>query len=230
MNVTPLRQSARSIGNWRQLPFFNNGQFTAVCWRLRAETRPILPVAGNILRAFDLTRRSRVRVVIVGQAPYPDPQCATGLAFAAPNTVGRPETLDRIFGKVPPMRQTKQDLLHWATRGVLLLNTTLTVPEGLGRGKYNEHDRIGWSFLVRQTIDSLVCRNDVFFMFFGVRAREMDIIPPNLSSNRMILTNHPVGGPPKSKKWSCFESFSSSDPFVKANQFFQSLRQRPIAW
>ena len=232
MNVTPLVQSVGKIGSWRELPFFNNGQFGAVCERLAAETRPILPAAENILRAFELTPRLKVRVVIVGQSPYSDPRHVTGLAFAAPNNVGIPDTLDRVFGNVYQNRRKNrnQELSHWTAQGVLLLNTTLTVPRGLERGEYNEHDRIGWSFLIRQTIESLICKNDVFFMFFGVRAREMDIIPPNLSSNRMILTNHPVGGPPTPKKWSDFESFSSSDPFVKANQFFQSLSRRQIIW
>ena len=233
MNVTPLRNSVGRIGNWSQLPFFNDGKFDVVCARLAAESRLVLPAPRRILRAFELTPRSKVRVVIVGQAPYSNPQHVTGLAFAAPNNIAAPDALSHILDKVPPDRQRNQDLLHWAAQGVLLLNTTLTIPADLPSGQYNEHDRIGWSFLIRQTIESLMCRKDVFFIFFGVKTRDMDIIPSNLSSNRMILVGHPTnrGTPPKSCIWSRFESFIDSDPFNEANNFlrrFSSLK--PIIW
>ena len=247
MNVTPLRQSARRIGNWERLPFFNNGQFTAVCWRLRAETRPVLPAAGNILRAFKLTRPEDVRVVIVGQDPYPhwNPRLAaglaTGLAFAVPDcTVVLPSSLSNILGKIPNF-QTGQNLEHWAEQGVLLLNAILTIPvdvvKGTQKGKIAGHKSFGWSDLIKDVTTGLTDRRsaffkkDVVFMFFGSVVRDMDIIPPNLPNRRKIRAGHPShpGTKPQSPGW---VTFKAAKPFAQVNSFFRQLspQKPPIAW
>ena len=233
MNVTPLEQSVGRIGNWSQLPFFNNGQYNAVRAHLANETRPVIPDAGDILRAFELTHKSNVRVVIVGQDPYPNysPQLATGLAFAVPSSTNPlPPSLDEIFSELPSSRQPNPNLENWAKCGVLLLNNTLTIPVDVSPSpqESKKHKRIGWSFLVRQAIESLANRNDVFFMFFGTRSRKMDIIPPNLSPDQMIRTGHPSR--PHVTTRAPWVSFKGSDPFTKANQFFQSISQPLIVW
>ena len=241
MNVIPLLQSVGRIGNWIQLPFFGNGQFLAVCGRLAGETCPVLPAPDRILRPFELTQPENVRVVIVGQDPYPDwnPQLATGLAtglaFAVPpGTAPLPSSLDKIFKKLPSAPQTHPNLEHWARSGVLLLNTTLTIPVDMNsnppKGVGNAHMRFGWSFLIRQVVESLVHKKDVFFMFLGVLPRDMDIIPPNLPPDRMIRVSHPADrGRPPTPPWI---PFRLSFPFTRADNFFQQLSppQQPIAW
>ena len=253
MNVTPLEQSVGRIGKWSQLSFFNNERFTSVCRRLRNETRPVLPAAGNILRAFELTRPEYVRVVIVGQDPYPhwNPRLAaglaTGLAFAVPNcTVKLPSSLSNILGKIPYFR-TGQNLEHWAGQGVLLLNTTLTIPvdivdgsqKGISKGK-KSHRRLGWKFLIKNVLDNLESnRDDMFFIFFGSLARKTtvdgsSIIPSNLLGQRatqVIRTGHP-SRPGTRPDDPCWKTFKESDPFTDADNFFRqpSLQQQPIAW
>ena len=163
MDVTPLQESVERIGNWRELPFFNNGQFDTVCERLAAESRPALPAAGNILRAFKLTRPEDVRVVIVGQDPYPNlcPRLATGLAFAVPDcTVTLPPSLKRIFDKIPNHR-TGPNLEYWAAQGVLLVNTILTVPENFShmsessKENYRNSISIDWHPLIEDVLAAL---------------------------------------------------------------------------
>ncbi len=248
MNVIPLQQSLGRIGSWRKLPFFSSsGQFGAICASLATMSRPVLPEAGKILRPFELTQMETVRVVIVGQDPYPNwnPRLgigrATGLAFAVPDyTVTLPPSLRNIFAEIPNYR-TGQNLEYWAGQGVLLVNTISAVPENFlqmskkERKEYRES--IGWHFLIRDVLNALVRRNNVFFMFFGVLARDMGIVPPTLRPqqnslpNRVIGTSHP-SRPNRKPKEPAWIAFKKSNPFLKANAFFQgrSRRQPPISW
>lgn len=253
MNVTPLRNSVGRIGTWIQLPFFrHNGPFDDICARLTDERRPILPAGGNILRAFELTRREDVRVVIIGQDPYPNwnPRLAaglaTGLAFAVPDcTVTLPTSLERIFDKIPNHR-TGPNLEYWAAQGVLLLNTILTIPvdtvngsqKGVNEGERSHRD-FGWESLIGDALADLTHSNDVFFMFFGVSARDKKIIPQNLlnqlsqvnqATSQVIGVSHPSDrGRLPNPPW---VPFSTSSPFTQANNFFQGLNPQypPIIW
>lgn len=246
MDVTPLRNSFEEIGDWSELPFFrNNGPFDRICDHLANEPRPILPAAGNILRAFELTPRSQVRVVIVGQDPYPDwnPRLArglaTGLAFAVPDcTVTLPSSLEYILAETPNFR-TGQNLEYWAAQGGLLVNTILTVPENFSQMSDQEkcayRNCIGWHLLIEDVLDDMARnRSDVFFMFFGTLARNMGIIPQNLlpqqnmSPARVIGTGHPSR--PHIKPNDPWVAFKGSDPFAEANKFFQSMSKPPIVW
>ena len=233
MNVTPLRNSVGRIGTWIQLPFFRrNGPFDDICARLADEQQPIIPAGGNILRAFELTRSEDVRVVIVGQEPYPhwnsrlEKGLATGLAFAVPDcTVALPKSLVNIFRNTPnfPNFRTGQNLEYWAAQGVLLLNLTLTIPvynnKGLRAGEKDGHRYLRWRRLINDVVGRLANKQNVFFMLFGSRARDIRGIPPR----RMSSTVHP-------SKDAFVIPNSSLNPFVQADLFFQRLREPPINW
>ena len=88
MNVAPLQQSLTRIVAWRNLPFFKNGQFNEVCRELAQERRRVFPTACNILRAYELVQPSDVRVVILGQDPYPQLACATKSVVSPRRAVG----------------------------------------------------------------------------------------------------------------------------------------------
>lgn len=196
MNATPLRRSVRNIGDWRHLPFFSNGQFDDVCQKLAQQTRPVFPTAGNILRAYASVRPCDVRVVILGQDPYPQACRATGLAFAI--SVGQMPlrgSLPNIFARVlndPGIPTVPSnylnahcDLTGWAQQGVLLLNTALTVPLN-APGK---HGRIGWSPLISQTLGCLAPRSDIAWLLCGFRAKER---VRRLSIQGLVIkTGHP---------------------------------------
>ena len=223
MDVTPLRQSVGNIGAWADLPFFNNGQFCKVCERLTEEGRPVWPEAGNILRAFELVQPCHVRVVLLGQDPYPQRERATGLAFAVP--VGQmpergslPNIRDKLLADGNVENANQVDFNHicnlegWARQGVLLLNTALTVPEDQSGG----HGGIGWSPLITQTLRWLAPRSDIAWFLCGYEAKRR--VPGNLCPMALVIrTGHP------SRK----HLFDACRPFSRINEF---LGNRRIDW
>ena len=196
MSVAPLRQSPTRIGAWRNLPFFNNHQFNNVCQKFAQETRPVFPTAGNILRAYEMVQPCDVRVVILGQDPYPQQDRATGLAFAVPvGQMPRRGSLPNIFKRVlndpriPTVSwhylATHCCLTGWARQGVLLLNTALTVPLDTPGG----HGGIGWSPLISQTLRLLAPRSDIAWLLCGYRAKRR---VSRLSMQGLVIkTGHP---------------------------------------
>lgn len=212
MNVIPLQNSVANIGAWNRLPFFHNGQFTRVCRCLSHETRTVWPAPGDILKAFQLVQPCDVRVVMLGQDPYPQPNLATGLAFAVPSsTATLPRSLANIFdklrGDVGQFNATG-DLTHWATQGVLLLNAALTAPDG--------HRGIGWSPMIRQALACLAPRADIAWFACGCRAKQR--LPRTRSRQALtIATGHP----------SRAHLFNANRPFSRINEY---LGRRSINW
>ena len=116
--------------------------------KLEAEGKKILPVANERFQAFELTPIESVKVLILGQDPYHGRNQAHGLSFSVKKTVPLPPSLKNIFKEMSedldcPIPQTG-DLTSWAKQGVLLLNTILTVGEGLPLS----HKDLGWQEVV----------------------------------------------------------------------------------
>ncbi|MHA1796588.1 MAG: uracil-DNA glycosylase, partial [Promethearchaeota archaeon] len=130
---------------WKQkLPFFSSSKYREIEKFLENERRSgkkILPAPENIFNAFKFTPFDQVRVVILGQDPYPNIEHAHGLAFSIPRTTTNlPPTLKNIFKELWAdlgIKAQHGNLEHWAQEGVLLLNTALTVEQG----KSNSHQR-----------------------------------------------------------------------------------------
>lgn len=223
MNVEPLKQSVDEIGDWKDLQFFCNGEFEAVCDTLSNDERTIVPAAGNVLRAFRLVQPHNVRVVILGQDPYPNPpDHAIGLAFGVPvGTDPLPPSLRNIFAKVKvefevPAETAARlkencELTGWAAQGVLLLNTVLTVTEKCP----NAHKDIGWGSLIKQATELLARRTDIAWLTFGNQAREH--LPGNIQNQEMVVqSRHPARSLPQACRL-----FSRID---------ELLGERPIDW
>ncbi|MFN3938863.1 MAG: uracil-DNA glycosylase, partial [Gemmobacter sp.] len=136
---------------WADLPFFSR-DWPTVSARLRAEPRMWLPGPDRLFRALDLCPPDRVRVVILGQDPYPNPAHAMGLAFSVPpGTRTLPRSLANILKELSTDLQVVRkdgDLSGWARQGVLLLNPVLSVPQGESHG----HRGIGWQPLAREVL------------------------------------------------------------------------------
>lgn len=191
-----LEQSVNRIGPWADLPFFSNGQFARVCARLESENWPVWPAPGDVLRAYEFVPPCAVRVVVLGQDPYPQPGRATGLAFAVPNGQTPPRgSLPNIFEelrsdpRIPRMTTrdpaANSELTGWARQGVLLLNTILTVPEDQPGG----HGSIGWSPLLSQTLRLLAPRPDIAWLLCGYRAKRR--VGRMCLHGGVIATGHP---------------------------------------
>ena len=216
MNVTPLQQSVSSLGVWSSLPFFTGGQFAHVCQRLSQITHPVWPRAGAVFMALQRVQPCDVRVVMLGQDPYPQPGLATGLAFAVPIAqTSLPRSLSNILNEVRTNIghvTTTSDLTWWARQGVLLLNSSLTVPAG----QSGKHLGLGWSPLIRQVLACLAPRPDIAWFMCGYHAKQR--LPAMVNPRALVITT----GHPSRR-----HLFNANRPFSRINQF---LGSQSINW
>jgi uracil-DNA glycosylase len=205
---------------WADLPFFEDS-LPAIRDALAAETRPVLPPENQVFAALNACPPDDVRVVILGQDPYPTPGHAHGLAFSvAPDVAPLPRSLGNIFrelrddlGSAPP----NGDLRFWAGQGVLLLNDVLTVPAGVPRG----HRRLGWQKLVPEVLDTLSDRPRAIILW-GNDARAY--------ADRLQNHGHFVLQSPHPSPLSAMRGFFGSRPFSKVNAWLREQGQQPINW
>ncbi|MER6776751.1 MULTISPECIES: uracil-DNA glycosylase [unclassified Streptomyces] len=191
---------------------------------LRAEIaagRTYLPAGANVLRAFQQPF-DEVRVLIVGQDPYPTPGHAMGLSFSvAPEVSPWPPSLDNIFRElhadlgVP--RPANGDLTPWTRQGVLLLNRALTTaPRKTGghRGK-------GWEAVTEQAIRALAARGKpLVSVLWGRDARNLR---PLLGELPAVESVHP-------SPMSAANGFFGSRPFSKTNDLLVRQGAQPVDW
>ena len=200
------------------------GQIAAMGDFLRQEIasgRKYLPAGKNVLRAFKQPFDD-VKVLIVGQDPYPTPGHPVGLSFSVDPKVRRlPGSLVNIFREYSqdlgyPTPATG-DLSPWAERGVLLLNRVLTVEPG----KPGSHRGKGWEQVTEQAIRALAARNKpLVAILWGRDARNL---APVLGDVPSIESAHPS---PMSASY----GFFGSRPFSRANQLLQRGNGQPIDW
>ncbi|GII82922.1 uracil-DNA glycosylase 1 [Sphaerisporangium siamense] len=186
-----------------------------------AEGRQYLPAGANVLRAFQQPF-DQVRVLIVGQDPYPTPGHAIGLSFAvAPDVRPLPGSLVNIFkeyaadlGYPPP---SNGDLTPWTDQGVLLLNRALTVAPG----KPASHRGKGWEEVTEQAIRALVARGGpLVAILWGRDARSLK---PLLGAVPAIESAHP-------SPLSARSGFFGSRPFSRANDLLTQQGANPVEW
>lgn len=191
---------------------------------LRAENaagRPYFPAGSHVLRAFTYPM-AQVRVLIVGQDPYPTPGHAMGLAFSVPPSVRPlPPSLGNIFaeltadlGVTPP---TSGDLTPWCERGVMLLNRVLTVRPGTPAS----HRGKGWEQVTECAIDALSARGGpLVAILWGNDARSL---ARRLPAVPRIESAHP-------SPLSASRGFFGSRPFSRANTLLASQGAPPVDW
>lgn len=205
---------------WQDLTFFQD-DFPGIAAALAAESRRICPPDDQVFAALALCPPEAVRVVILGQDPYPTPGHAHGLAFSvAADVHPLPRSLRNIFnemqadlGAVPP----NGDLRFWAAQGVLLLNDVLTVPAGAARG----HRRLGWQRLVPQVLRRLSARPRAFVLWGNdARAHAGDLVGPG---HLVVQSAHP-------SPLSARRGFFGSRPFSTVNAWLKDQGQPPINW
>src|SRR6516164_3462761 len=200
------------------------GRIAAMGDFLRAEVaagRRYLPAGENVLRAFKQPFAG-VRVLIVGQDPYPTPGHAVGLSFSvAPHVRPLPSSLVNIFREYSsdlgyPTPATG-DLSPWTERGVLLLNRVLTVQPG----KPGSHRGKGWETVTEQAIRALAARNKpLVAILWGRDARNL---APVIGDVPRIESAHP-------SPLSAGYGFFGSRPFSRANQLLQRQNGQPVDW
>ena len=205
---------------WQELKFFET-DWPRITEILASEPSSVLPRPSQIFAALKRTQPDDVRVVILGQDPYPTPGHAHGFAFSATaDTKPLPRSLNNIFkemtedlGACPP----NADLRFWAEQGVLLLNTTLTVPAHQAGG----HARLGWNVLTEQILARL-SNQPRAYLLWGAHAKNVaHSVDP--VQNLKIETAHP-------SPLSARRGFFGSRPFSKTNGWLQARGLAAINW
>ncbi|MBO5905346.1 MAG: uracil-DNA glycosylase [Kiritimatiellae bacterium] len=175
----------------------------------------VYPSKDKIFEAFNLAPFNKVKVIILGQDPYHEPDQAQGLCFYVPPSVKAPPSLKNIakeLGKMP-------DLLSWANQGVLLLNATLTVEAH----KAGSHQKKGWEEFTDAAIKALADkRENLVFILWGAYAQKKGAFIDR-SRHLVIESAHP-------SPLSARRGFFGSQPFSKANAYLSEKNITPIIW
>ncbi|PZE62272.1 uracil-DNA glycosylase [Curtobacterium sp. MCPF17_047] len=205
--LAPVEDDVHRIGAW-----------------LRAETeagRPYLPAGPAVLRAFE-EPFDRVKVLVVGQDPYPTPGHPIGLSFAVdPHVRPVPRSLQNVYrelhddlGVTPPPHG---DLRAWSDQGVLLLNRVLTV----GVGEPASHRGKGWERVTERAVEALVARDrPLVAVLWGAQAAS---VRPLLGDTPVVASAHP-------SPLSAARGFFGSRPFSAVNDLLVAQGADPVEW
>lgn len=211
---------------WAQALAPVEGRITEMGEFLRAENaagRGYLPAGENVLRAFQRPFDA-VRVLIVGQDPYPTPGHAMGLSFSvAPDVKPVPRSLANIFAEYTKdlgfETPSCGDLSPWSDQGVLMLNRVLTVSPG----QPASHRGKGWEAVTEQAIRALVGRDEpLVAILWGKDAASLE---PLLAQGEVpfIESAHP-------SPLSASRGFFGSRPFSRVNELLDELGAEPVDW
>jgi uracil-DNA glycosylase len=183
----------------------------------------IYPAPAHIFRAFTLTDFADVKVVILGQDPYHGPQQANGLAFSVFPGVDVPPSLANIHKEIATdighVESRDGNLDNWATQGVFLLNTVLTVRAA----QANSHRGKGWENFTGRTIEALGQREDpLVFLLWGRNAM--------VHESRINADRHLVLKAPHPSPLSAHSGFFGCRHFSKGNDFLAAHGKAAIRW
>ena len=202
---------------WSDLPFFTT--HWPALWTRLSTAPDWQPAPDRLFRALALTPPDAVRVVILGQDPYPKPGRATGLAFAFPKAETPRDSLRNILRELDDdlgIHRAHGDLSGWAGQGVLLLNTLLSVPLGHPEG----HRGWGWETLTAQILARVAARPTAFVLW-GARAQAA--ITPDPDLHLVLTAPHP-------SPLSAHRGFAGSRPFSTINRWLAAQGAPPIDW
>lgn len=226
--MTAERQTARPLEElldpgWAKALAPVAGDIRDLGEMLREELRQgngYLPAGSDVLRAFTYPFDD-VKVLIVGQDPYPTPGHAMGLSFSVAPGVALPASLRNIYQELSAdlgvAAPQTGDLTGWAEQGVCLLNRVLTVSPGAP----SSHRGRGWETVTEHAIRSLVARGrPLVAVLWG---RDAQSLAPLLGDTPIIRSVHP-------SPLSAYRGFFGSRPFSQANAALQQQAAEPIDW
>ncbi len=181
----------------------------------------ILPAEGNVLNALRLTPLDNVKVLIIGQDPYPSAEHAHGLAFSSLSDK-TPASLKNIFKKLEQdfgCKHNSNTLTEWGKQGVLLLNTSLTF-EGKDTKLLKEHTKL-WKPVIDNIYQVLINRGTTLVvMRWGAHAQKSGEVFENKKNVYVMDTTHP-------SPLSAHRGFMECDHFTKCNEI---LKEKAIDW
>lgn len=182
----------------------------------------VYPQGTQIFSAFNHTPFDKVKVVVLGQDPYHGPGQANGLCFSVSPGIRKPPSLVNIFKEIQddigiPVPQTG-DLTPWASQGVFLLNTVLTVRAG----EANSHKNQGWEQFTSAVVRKISAeKSHIIFLLWGKPAQQKEELI-DTTKHYVLKAAHPsplAGG-----------AFFGCKHFSKTNEILRSLGKEPIDW
>lgn len=182
----------------------------------------VYPPAKNVFAAFNLCPFEKTKVVIVGQDPYHGKNQANGLSFSVNQGIPLPPSLQNIYKEIHNdlgiTPSDSGDLSRWASQGVLMLNSVLTVLAG----KPASHSGVGWEKFTDSVIASLnTHKKHVVYMLWGKYAQEKGAVIDR-EKNLVLTSAHPS---PYSAT-----NFFGNHHFSKCNAYLQEYGKSPIDW
>lgn len=187
------------------------------------KSQTIYPNMNDIFNALKYTDYKDVKVVILGQDPYHQPNQAHGLCFSVKKGINPPPSLQNMYKEIHaeygyPI-PGHGELTYWAEQGVLMMNTVLTVRES----QPNSHKGMGWEIFTDNVISLLNLRPEpMVFLLWGANARAKKKIITN--PNHLVLESaHP-------SPLSAYNGFFGNGHFKKANEFLKSKGLTEIDW
>lgn len=180
----------------------------------------VLPRPDHIMRTFTYPL-NHVKVIIVGQDPYPTPGHSVGLAFSVTRQTKLPRSLVNIYRELSTdlgaPAPSHGDLSGWADEGVLLLNRVLTVRAG----ETGSHRKLGWNAVTDAAVRALVARDQPLVAILW--GREAQQLKPLLGSTPLVESAHP-------SPLSASRGFFGSRPFSRANALLAEQGAEPVNW
>ena len=190
----------------------------------RYENSIVFPEKQNIFKAFSLTKFEDLKVVILGQDPYHGIGQAQGLSFSTPSNIKNPPSMVNILKEINDDLGKKSvcedgDLTPWAKQGIMLLNTILTVEQGLAKSHHN----LGWEIFTDNIIKYISeNKENVIFLLWG---------NPAISKTKLIDKNkHFILTAPHPSPLSVYRGFYGCKHFSKTNEILKKLNKEEIIW
>lgn len=188
------------------------------------DEKQVYPARTNIFSALSHTKIEDVKVVILGQDPYHGEGEAHGLAFSVNKGIAVPPSLKNIYKEIKrdlgiEIDTTNGYLEKWATEGVLLLNSVLTVE----KDSPGSHRKKGWEIFTDRVIENINSKEEpVVFMLWGNYAKEKEVLITN-PIHLILKSTHP-------SPFSVRNGFDGCGHFSKANEFLKKNNRGEINW
>lgn len=187
-------------------------------------TQKVYPSKENIFKAFELCHYEDLKVVILGQDPYHQPNQAQGLAFSTPKEIKNPPSMVNILKEIESdldkiSQCSDGDLTPWARQGVLLINTILTVTDSQPKSHHN----LGWEIFTDNIISHISQhKQNVVFLLWGA---------PAIAKKKLIdKSKHYILSAPHPSPLSAYRGFFGCKHFSKTNEILQSFDKSIIHW
>jgi len=227
ININNIRKKFKSQLNnsgWNNImnPIIDSEEFEISIYKLKSyvkNNQRFTPKLSEIFRAFEECPFDQLKVIIIGQDPYPQLGVADGISFSCSKTKKLQPSLRYIFKALNESQYDSMDpdLSRWSKQGVLMLNTAFTVEIG----KIGSHYDV-WKPITQMILSAINSnKKDVAVALLGKKAEEWQLL---LNHQKIYKTPHPASAAYKGGEWDC------KNVFANINEYLLTQNNEPITW